>query len=45
MSVFTTAGTRAMIIGIAIGVAATGIKIMIGLDRSYLGAGAGGGNG
>ena len=37
MSVFTTAGTRAMIIGIAIGVAATGIKIMIGLDRSYLG--------
>jgi hypothetical protein len=45
MSVFTTAGTRAMIIGIAIGVAATGIKIMIGLDRSYLGAGPGGGNG
>ena len=39
MSVFTTAGTRAMIIGIAIGVAATGIKIMIGLDRSYLGGG------
>lgn len=43
MSVFTTAGTRAMIIGIAIGVAATGIKIMIGLDRSYLGAGGGNG--
>lgn len=41
MSVFTTAGTRAMIIGIAIGVAATGIKIMIGLDRSYLGGGRG----
>jgi hypothetical protein len=31
-----------MIIGIAIGVAATGIKIMIGLDRSYLGGGQGG---
>lgn len=44
MSVFTTAGTRAMMIGIAIGVAATGIKIMIGLDRSYLGVGSGGGN-
>jgi len=42
LSVFTAAGTRAMIIGIAIGVAATGIKIMIGLDRSYLGGGQGG---
>ena len=37
MSVFTNAGTRAMIIGIAIGVAATSLKIMLGLDRSYLG--------
>ena len=42
LSVFTAAGTRAMIIGIAIGVAATGIKIMIGLDRSYLGGDQGG---
>ncbi len=37
MNVFNTAGTRAMIIGIAIGVAATSLKIMTGLDRSYLG--------
>ena len=37
MSVFTNAGTRAMIIGIAIGVAATSLKILLGLDRSYLG--------
>jgi hypothetical protein len=39
MGVFNTAGTRAMIIGIAIGVAATSLKIMLGLDRSYLGSG------
>ncbi|MBL9140480.1 MAG: hypothetical protein JNK53_01320 [Phycisphaerae bacterium] len=39
MSVFNTAGTRAMIIGIAIGVSATSLKIMLGLDRSYLGNG------
>ena len=38
MSVFNNAGTRAMIIGIAIGVAATSLKILIGLDRSYLGS-------
>lgn len=37
MSVFTNAGTRAIIIGIAIGVAATSLKILLGLDRSYLG--------
>ena len=39
MSVFNNAGTRAMIIGIAIGVAATSLKILVGLDRSYLGSG------
>ena len=39
MTVFNTAGTRAMIIGIAIGVAATSLKILVGLDRSYLGSG------
>jgi hypothetical protein len=40
MSVFTTAGTRAIIIGIAIGVAATSLKVLLGLDRSYLGGDA-----
>jgi hypothetical protein len=39
MSVFNNAGTRAMIIGIAIGIAATSLKILVGLDRSYLGSG------
>ncbi len=39
MGVFNTAGTRAMIIGIAIGVAATSLKILLGLDRGYLGSG------
>ena len=28
-----------MIIGIAIGIAATSLKILVGLDRSYLGSG------
>jgi hypothetical protein len=28
-----------MMIGIAIGVAATSLKILVGLDRSYLGQG------
>ena len=40
MSVFTTAGTRAIIIGIDIGVAATSLKVLLGLDRSYLGGDA-----
>ncbi len=39
MSVFNNAGTRAMIIGIAIGIAATSLKILVGMDRSYLGSG------
>jgi MFS family permease len=38
MGVFTTAGQRAIMIGIALGVAATSIRILIGMDRSYLGA-------
>ena len=37
MRVFTTAGTRAIMIGIALGIASTSIKIMLGQDRSYLG--------
>jgi hypothetical protein len=32
------AGQRAMMIGIALGVAATSLRILLGLDRSYLGA-------
>ena len=39
MQVFNTAGTRAIIIGIALGIAATSLKILMGLDRSYLGGG------
>ncbi len=38
ISIFNAAGTRAMLMGIAIGVAATSLKIMLGLDRSYLGS-------
>jgi hypothetical protein len=37
MRVFTTAGTRAIMIGIALGLASTSIKILLGQDRSYLG--------
>jgi len=40
MDVFNTAGNRAIIIGIALGVASTGIRLMLGLDRSYLGGDA-----
>jgi len=39
MQVFNTAGNRAIIIGIALGVAATSLRILLGIDRSYLGAG------
>lgn len=38
MSVFNTAGQRAIMIGIALGVAATSLRILLGMDRSYLGA-------
>ncbi len=38
MDVFNSAGNRAIIIGIALGVAATSIRLMLGLDRSYLGS-------
>jgi len=38
MSVFTTAGNRAIMIGIALGIASTSIKLLLGIDRSYLGS-------
>src|SRR5687767_13744039 len=37
MSVFNTSGNRAIMIGIALGIVATSLKILIGVDRSYLG--------
>ena len=37
MSVFTTAGNRAIMIGIALGIVATSLRVLLGLDRSYLG--------
>ena len=39
MQVFNTAGNRAIMIGIALGVAATGLRILFGIDRSWLGGG------
>ncbi len=39
MQVFNTAGNRAIIIGIALGVSATSMRILLGIDRSWMGAG------
>jgi hypothetical protein len=39
MQVFNTAGMRAIIIGIALGIASTSLKILLGIDRSFLGSG------
>lgn len=38
MNVFNTAGNRAIMIGIALGVASTSLKVLLGIDRSYLGS-------
>jgi hypothetical protein len=37
MSVFVTAGNRAIMIGIALGIVATSLRVLLGMDRSYLG--------
>jgi hypothetical protein len=37
MSVFNTAGQRALMIGIALGAVAIALKVLLGMDRSYLG--------
>ncbi len=39
MQVFNTAGSRAIVIGIALGIASTSMKVILGVDRSYLGSG------
>lgn len=39
MSVFATAGNRAIMIGIALGLAATSLRVLLGVDRSHLGGG------
>lgn len=38
LGVANTAGQRAIIVGIALGIAATSLKVLLGLDRSYLGS-------
>jgi hypothetical protein len=39
MSIFNTAGNRAIMIGIALGLASTSLRILLGVDRSHLGSG------
>lgn len=38
MNVFNLAGNRAIMIGIALGVVSTSLKVLLGVDRSYLGS-------
>ncbi|MHC5027520.1 MAG: hypothetical protein ACYTGR_12270 [Planctomycetota bacterium] len=39
MDVFNTAGNRAIMIGVGLGTASVSLKILLGVDRSYLGSG------
>ncbi|MBL8849047.1 MAG: hypothetical protein JNG89_05160 [Planctomycetaceae bacterium] len=39
MRVFATAGNRAIMIGIALGLASTSLRVLLGVDRSHLGGG------
>lgn len=38
IGLFNTLGTRAIMIGIALGVVSTSLKVLLGVDQSYLGA-------
>lgn len=37
VNLFNTLGTRAIMIGIALGVVSTSLKVLLGVDQSYLG--------